>query len=64
MWNATLKIEKLESINSSTNNPEINKLLLNASAEYNDYNWSEVNRIADRLEVEREYSVVSKDPTE
>lgn len=59
IWEATLKIEKLEKINSSTNNSEINQLLSNASREFDNRNWSGVDRIVDRLEIEREYSVAN-----
>lgn len=57
IWNATLKMEKLEAINRSTEDPEINQLIKNASEAFDDRNWSEVDRIVDRLEVEREFSV-------
>ena len=57
IWEATLGIEKLEEINSSTDNAEINDLLLNATKEFDRNNWSEVNRLVDRLEIEREYNV-------
>lgn len=56
-WKAALKLEKLESVNKSTNNPAINELLLNASKEFDNHNYKKVNRIVDRLKVEREYSV-------
>ena len=57
IWEATLGIEKLEEINSSTDNAEINNLLLNATREFDRNNWVEVNRLVDRLEIEREYTV-------
>jgi len=57
IWEATLGIEKLEEINSSTDNAEITSLLLNATREFDRNNWSEVNRIVDRLEIKREYTV-------
>lgn len=57
IWEATLGIEKLEEINSSIDNAEINNLLLNATREFDRNNWAEVNRLVDRLEIEREYTV-------
>lgn len=57
IWEATLKIEKLESINQSTNTSEINYLLLNASEAFDNRNWQEVNKIVDQLEIERSYNV-------
>jgi len=57
IWKAVLKIEKLESINRSTNSSEINHLLVNASEAFENHNWQKVNRITDRLEIERSYSV-------
>ena len=64
MWEATLNLEKLEAINSSTNNSNINQLFLEVSQAYEDRDWTEVNRISDRLKVEKEYNVLSKNSTE
>jgi|GEM_PF-2033010 len=57
IWEATLGIEKLEEINSSTDDAKINELLLNATKEFDRNNWNEVNRLVDRLQIEREYTV-------
>lgn len=56
-WIAALKMEKLERINQSTNNSEINELLINATRHMDDRDWKAVNETLNRLNVERKYSV-------
>lgn len=58
-WEASLQVERLKNINESTDNPEINNLLKNATKMKNNRSFEELDKLLDKLEVEKNYSVKS-----